>query len=290
MTFVSSTIFQPSYTRARRSPTLDQVRPAVCGRVDESPLVGRLRDVPDEVRDELAARAAIALYADPLRLSNAAERLRTAKQPRTRTRATMTGKSWSVPFESLREPRLHGVPASVERRPRAISGGPSPFRLPFESDSARRSQLPEKGKSRWNAGFRMARPGLEPGTPRFSVVGENLSNRAESLQIPTFSSYLDLGPVVAICVLSLSIWVLDVASVPNQIAPSRYEPWRGRAENDTERMMGRASGRAALEPAALRASTMPQKDRLAGLWSRRSPGSNPVAHPFSATRPSAGPG
>jgi hypothetical protein len=190
MTFVSSTIFQPSYTRARRSPTLDQVRPAVCGRVDESPLVGRLRDVPDEVRDELAARAAIALYADPLRLSNAAERLRTAKQPRTRTRATMTGKSWSVPFESLREPRLHGVPASVERRPGAISGGPSPFRLPFESDSARRSQLPEKGKSRWNAGFRMARPGLEPGTPRFSVVAQTVSNTGERPGIQRF-------PVVA---------------------------------------------------------------------------------------------
>ena len=27
-----------------------------------------------------------------------------------------------------------------------------------------------KTKSRWNAGLRMARPGLEPGTPRFSVV------------------------------------------------------------------------------------------------------------------------
>ena len=56
---------------------------------------------------------------------------------------------------------------------------------------------------------------------RISLTG------AESLQIPTFSSYLDLGPVVAICVLSLSIWALDVASVPNQSAPSRYEPWRG---------------------------------------------------------------
>ena len=99
---------------------------------------------------------------------------------------------------------------------------------------------------------------------------------AESLQIPMFSSYLDLDPVVAICVLSLSIWALDGASVPNQIAPSRYEPWRGRAENGTERLTGRASGRAALEPAALGASTMPQKDGLAGLWSPRSPGSNPV--------------
>jgi hypothetical protein len=84
-----------------------------------------------------------------------------------------------------------------------------------------------------------------------------------------FSSRVDLDPVLAICVLSLSIWALDMASVPNQVAPSRYEPWRGRAENDTDRMTVRASGNAALEPAVLRASTMPQKDRLAGLWSRR---------------------
>jgi hypothetical protein len=48
--------------------------------------------------------------------------------------------------------------------------------------------------------------------------------------MPLFSSRVDLDPVLAICVLSLSIWALDVASVPNQIAPPRYELWRGRAE------------------------------------------------------------
>jgi hypothetical protein len=36
-----------------------------------------------------------------------------------------------------------------------------------------------KEKSRWNAGLRMARPGLEPGTPRFSVVRYRRSNGAE---------------------------------------------------------------------------------------------------------------
>ena len=35
---------------------------------------------------------------------------------------------------------------------------------------------PKTRKSAWNAGLRMARPGLEPGTPRFSVVEQNLSN------------------------------------------------------------------------------------------------------------------
>jgi hypothetical protein len=34
-----------------------------------------------------------------------------------------------------------------------------------------------------------------------------------------FSSRVDLDPVLAICVLSLSIWALDLASVPNQVAP-----------------------------------------------------------------------
>src|SRR5687767_13005432 len=110
----------------------------------------------------------------------------------------------------------------------------------------------------------MARPGLEPGTPRFSVVEQDLSN---SGRIPANTDVLELPrsrPGCRNLRSSLLIWALDEASVPNQIAPSRYEPWRGRAQNDTDRMTGRASGRAALEPAALRASTMLQKDRLAG--------------------------
>ncbi len=50
------------------------------------------------------------------------------------------------------------------------------------------SHRPKRRKSRWNAGLRMARPGLEPGTPRFSVVGRNPSNNAEK---PAVLRYLD---------------------------------------------------------------------------------------------------
>ena len=39
---------------------------------------------------------------------------------------------------------------------------------------------PKRGKSRWNAGLQMARPGLEPGTPRFSVVRSESSNQPET--------------------------------------------------------------------------------------------------------------
>jgi hypothetical protein len=120
------------------------------------------------------------------------------------------------------------------RVPEHVKGG---LKRPEKADGRAPSTPPPVPSGYENCRFaalsRMARPGLEPGTPRFSVVEQNLSNRGGSLQIRTFSSYLDLGPVVAICVLSLSIWALDVASVPNQIAPSRHEPWRGRAENDT---------------------------------------------------------
>ena len=37
---------------------------------------------------------------------------------------------------------------------------------------------PQRRKSRWNTGFRMARPGLEPGTPRFSGAGHQAIHTA----------------------------------------------------------------------------------------------------------------
>jgi len=45
----------------------------------------------------------------------------------------------------------------------------------------------EKKKSRWYAGLQMARPGLEPGTPRFSVVRSGLAGGAQSLENKRFS-------------------------------------------------------------------------------------------------------
>jgi hypothetical protein len=72
------------------------------------------------------------------------------------------------------------VSRSPSGRPRAGCAG----RLLFVSHSRARfddpQQVPEKRKSRCNAGLRMARPGLEPGTPRFSVVDRHPSNSPET--------------------------------------------------------------------------------------------------------------
>jgi hypothetical protein len=50
---------------------------------------------------------------------------------------------------------------------------------------------PETRKSRQRMALRMARPGLEPGTPRFSVMNRNLSN---SRGIPAFEWVLAIDP------------------------------------------------------------------------------------------------
>ena len=46
----------------------------------------------------------------------------------------------------------------------------------------------EKKESRWYAGLQMARPGLEPGTPRFSVVRSRLAEGAQSLETKRFAA------------------------------------------------------------------------------------------------------
>src|SRR4051812_46576769 len=48
-----------------------------------------------------------------------------------------------------------------------------PYPCPIQSST---TATPETGNPHRHGGFCMARPGLEPGTPRFSVVGLNLSN------------------------------------------------------------------------------------------------------------------
>ena len=64
-------------------------------------------------------------------------------------------------------------------------------RQPGAQSSAQTGALgasPEKKKSRWNAGLRMARPGLEPGKPRLfqSLVGISLT-AAQCLQLSGLS-------------------------------------------------------------------------------------------------------
>ena len=62
---------------------------------------------------------------------------------------------------------------------------PVPNRVPKAAFSL---SFPKRRKSRWNAGLRMARPGLEPGTPRFSVVRSGLAGGAKSLEKKRFSA------------------------------------------------------------------------------------------------------
>jgi hypothetical protein len=87
---------------------------------------------------------------------------------------------------------------------------------------------PKRRKSRWNAGLRMARPGLEPGTPRFSVVSLNLSTAAKSPQFRRFTRSDGNGWKFADCVLFSPIWALGCVSVPNGRAAGPIAPARAR--------------------------------------------------------------
>ena len=53
-------------------------------------------------------------------------------------------------------------------------------RCPIECPNSAELVASEKKKILLECGIAMARPGLEPGTPRFSVVEQILSNSAES--------------------------------------------------------------------------------------------------------------
>jgi hypothetical protein len=67
--------------------------------------------------------------------------------------------------------------------------------------------------------LRVARPGLEPGTPRFSVPGQNPSNRAE---IPAWklvsTSVLAGGEKSQFADSDAGVWALRSATVPKRIA------------------------------------------------------------------------
>ena len=60
----------------------------------------------------------------------------------------------------------------------------------------------------------MARPGLEPGTARFSVVGTNLSNCVGIPANPYVAGCVELDPIRADWARLLSIWALEVTSCP----------------------------------------------------------------------------
>jgi hypothetical protein len=79
---------------------------------------------------------------------------------------------WSL--TRLRNPRQDWGSGPEHRSQRIGPGAQSSAQSRFSVTG------PKRRKSGWNAGLRMARPGLEPGTPRFSVVGAEASNWPEA--------------------------------------------------------------------------------------------------------------
>jgi hypothetical protein len=78
-------------------------------------------------------------------------------------------------------------------------------------------RMPESRKPRAARGFRVARPGLEPGTPRFSVMGPNVSDKAET----PGNKRVSIRPVVsqkfAICGFCRWVWVPRSERVPKRL-------------------------------------------------------------------------
>jgi hypothetical protein len=91
--------------------------------------------------------------------------------------------------------------------------------------------------------------GLEPGTPRFSVVTQNLSNSDEVPANTTFSAGRRQRWIAANCGLFSPIRALRRPSVPNQIARPQCMPWRvSRVTTREARRRAARYGRAAFAP------------------------------------------
>jgi hypothetical protein len=92
-------------------------------------------------------------------------------------RRTTTGNSCGLRFEPrLESPLRSHIAAS---RP-TLSTSPSPFRLPVRRRPAAGKHA-HKSVSAATRNRAMARPGLEPGTPRFSGLRAKVSNKPKSL-------------------------------------------------------------------------------------------------------------
>src|SRR5215210_5804072 len=74
----------------------------------------------------------------------------------------------------------------------------------------------------------MARPGLEPGTPRFSVVRSGLAGGAQALQTKRFSA--DLGPKQkpAIYELLHAVQEMEAFHLPCSLTPCQHDVGVGR--------------------------------------------------------------
>jgi hypothetical protein len=109
-----------------------------------------------------------------------------------------------------RKPRI--TPATPHRFGRRPSARQCPIGCPNADTTG---TTPRNGKSHSHAGFRVARPGLEPGTPRFSVVRSKRSNSGELPANKPGSVRVALGGMFANSILSPPIREMAGDSSPD---------------------------------------------------------------------------
>ena len=138
--------------------------------------------------------------------------------------------------------------------------GSVPNRVPNE----RSTRTIRKEKSRWTSGLRMARPGLEPGTPRFSVVDQDSSNTRGT---PAFERVL-ASPSHRLNVRKLRSFRADLGtemcfgargSLARVASPRSVDPFRSCTSVQIVSSRGRCGRLDDLEVAATRGGT---------VWSR----------------------
>ena len=135
-----------------------------------------------------------------------------------------------------RKPRI--TPATPHRLGRRPSARQCPIECPNADATAPLGEMENPAVMRDSA---VARPGLEPGTPRFSVVGPNLSNLRESLERQGFRAFGGYTGMFANCVRSPRDWAPTRAECPIATAAMRGRhaiATGGRAAAD--RSVGRA--------------------------------------------------
>ena len=108
-------------------------------------------------------------------------------------------KSWCLRLERAHDhpTRFHRASALQELRGIASVSAGRPLFIPFLRIAV---ETPETARSSFHRRFpTMARPGLEPGTPRFSVVTSRAHERAKWLEINRFRRGEDVAPKSAVC-------------------------------------------------------------------------------------------
>ena len=118
--------------------------------------------------------------------------------------------------------RRRETPVSMRARARPIgprrlfSGAQAQIRPRSSADFKRTPSRPQNGQSTNHAGSGMARPGLDPGTPRFSVDTSKRAAGAKSLETARFQQNRCSAQMFGICGLFPSILGLTDTSGPRR--------------------------------------------------------------------------